>query len=108
MNVSIFGLDFVFFCFFGRVHFDCNISKALFWNGILIDGHNRFEICTKHNIPFATKEQSFDNRNDVCIWMIRNQKGRRNVSTFVMVELGLKLEDLLRGCLKIQINSTIG
>ena len=28
--------------------------------------------------------------------MIRNQKGRRNVSTFVMVELGLKLDDLLK------------
>jgi len=30
MNVSIFGLDFVFFCDFGRIHFDCNISKAYF------------------------------------------------------------------------------
>jgi len=28
--------------------------------------------------------------------MIRNQKGRRNLSTYVMVELGLKLEDFLK------------
>jgi hypothetical protein len=61
-----------------------------------IDGHNRFEICNKNNIPFGTIEQSFDSRNDAEIWMILNQKGRRNVSTFVMVELGLKLEDRLR------------
>lgn len=96
MNVSIFGLDFVFFCYFGRVHFDCNISKALFWNGILIDGYNRYQICNKHGLEFATKEMSFESRNDAEIWMIRNQKGRRNVSTFVMVVLGLKLGDLLR------------
>jgi len=39
---------------------------------------------------------NFDSRTDAEIWMIRNQKGRRNVSTFVMVELGLKLEELLK------------
>jgi len=24
------------------------------WNGILIDGHNRYEICRKHKIKFQT------------------------------------------------------
>ena len=66
------------------------------WNGYLIDGHNRYAACTKHNLPFKTIEKQFDSRDDVSIWMIRNQKGRRNVSTYVMVGLGLKLEELLK------------
>ena len=35
-------------------------------------------------------------KTDAEIWMIRNQKGRRNVSTYAMVGLGLKLEGLLK------------
>ena len=23
------------------------------WNGVIVDGHNRYEICTRHKIPFA-------------------------------------------------------
>lgn len=26
------------------------------WNGTLLDGHNRYAICTKHNLPFKTHE----------------------------------------------------
>ena len=25
------------------------------WNGIIIDGHNRYEICKRRNIPFEVK-----------------------------------------------------
>ena len=32
------------------------------WNGVIIDGHNRYEICTRHNIPFAVSEMDFDCR----------------------------------------------
>ena len=70
-------------------------DSLIIWNGILIDGHNRFEICNKHRVPFATKEQNFDSKNDVCIWMIKNQFGRRNLSLFTRGELGLRLGDYL-------------
>jgi hypothetical protein len=66
------------------------------WNGILIDGHNRFEICNKHRVPFATKEQNFDSKNDVCIWMIKNQFGRRNLIPYIRAGLALKLEGLFQ------------
>ena len=26
------------------------------WNGVIVDGHNRYEICMCHGVPFATKE----------------------------------------------------
>jgi len=50
------------------------------WKGIIIDGHNRYEICTKHNIPFAVTEMDFDCRESVIAWICANQLGRRNLT----------------------------
>jgi N6-adenosine-specific RNA methylase IME4 len=47
---------------------------------ILIDGHNRREICAKHNIPFETVPKFFQDRDAVMDWMDANQLGRRNIS----------------------------
>ena len=66
------------------------------WDGYLIDGHNRYAICTAHNLPYKTVEKQFDSRNDVCIWMIQNQFARRNLALYVRGGLGLRLEDLIR------------
>ena len=50
------------------------------WNGIIVDGHNRYEICKKHNIPFAVQPKEFNCREEVIIWICSNQLGRRNIS----------------------------
>ena len=50
------------------------------WNGFIIDGHNRYEICTKHNIEYATFEMKFDSDEDAIAWICANQLGRRNIS----------------------------
>jgi len=50
------------------------------WHGTIIDGHNRYEICTKHQIPFSILEMEFDSREAVIIWICTNQLGRRNIS----------------------------
>ncbi len=50
------------------------------WNGIIIDGHNRYEICHRHNIPFRIHEMEFDCRESVLSWICANQLGRRNIS----------------------------
>jgi hypothetical protein len=50
------------------------------WNGILIDGHNRYEICQKHEIPFATIEKEFASREETIIWIIQTQVARRNLT----------------------------
>lgn len=50
------------------------------WNGIIVDGHNRYEICTRHNIPFRIHEMEFDCREAVIAWICANQLGRRNIS----------------------------
>jgi len=50
------------------------------WKGILIDGHNRHEICTRNGLPFQTVEMVFDDREAAMDWMDANQLGRRNLT----------------------------
>lgn len=50
------------------------------WNGILIDGHNRYKICQKHGIGFQVHEMQFKSRDEAKEWMIQNQLARRNIS----------------------------
>ena len=56
------------------------INPLVLWNGILIDGHNRYEICTKHEIPFETVEKEFASRDEALIWIISTQVARRNLT----------------------------
>lgn len=53
---------------------------VIFWNHTIIDGHNRYEICQKQNIPFTTSEKFFDNEHEVINWIIDNQLSRRNIT----------------------------
>lgn len=50
------------------------------WKGVIVDGHNRYEICTRLGIPFSTRERHFDNREEAIIWICSNQLARRNIS----------------------------
>jgi N6-adenosine-specific RNA methylase IME4 len=50
------------------------------WDGVLVDGHNRYEICTKHDIGFETVAKEFKDRDEAMDWMDANQLGRRNLS----------------------------
>ena len=47
---------------------------------ILVDGHNRHEICTRHNIPFKTVSMEFDSREEAMVWIISTQFARRNLT----------------------------
>lgn len=50
------------------------------WNGTLIDGHNRYEICQRHGVPFKTVQIDLPSREDAEDWMDANQLGRRNLT----------------------------
>lgn len=71
-------------------------SPIIVWNGAIIDGHNRYAICRKHDIPFSIQEKHFDTRDEVMLWMLRNQLGRRNLNNYQRVELVLKFEPLVK------------
>jgi N6-adenosine-specific RNA methylase IME4 len=66
------------------------------WNGILIDGHNRYRIAQEHDMNYETLEKEFENINRVKEWMIHNQFGRRNLSNYQRSVLALQLEDVFR------------
>ena len=47
---------------------------------VLVDGHNRYKICKKNNISFKVKKIDFKDIEEVKIWMVENQMGRRNLT----------------------------
>ncbi|MDR2572397.1 MAG: hypothetical protein LBD23_19160 [Oscillospiraceae bacterium] len=55
-------------------------DALVLWNDILIDGYNRYKICTKHNVPFNTVNMEFNSREEVLMWISNNQIARRNLT----------------------------
>ncbi|WKN31106.1 ParB N-terminal domain-containing protein [Porifericola rhodea] len=47
---------------------------------VLVDGHNRYQICTKHDIPFRVRIIKFGSEEEAKDWMINHQLGRRNLN----------------------------
>ena len=67
------------------------------WRGVLVDGHNRFEIAKKHGITdYTVKEMDFANENETMMWIIKNQLARRNLSNLARIELAKKREPLIK------------
>lgn len=50
------------------------------WNGYIVDGHNRYEICRRHRIPFDICQMEFECRAEAIAWICANQLGRRNIT----------------------------
>lgn len=71
-------------------------EKIITWNGVIIDGHNRYEIATRWNLDYQTESKRFANENDVREWMINNQFGRRNLSNYQRSVLALQLEEVFK------------
>ena len=67
------------------------------WKGqdILLDGHNRYQICRQKGLEFKTIELELANRDEAKAWIIRNQFGRRNLTLYQRAELALLLEPLI-------------
>lgn len=71
-------------------------DALVLWGEVLIDGHNRYEICSKYDLPFKTiQNDSFGSLEDVLLWMIDNQLGRRSVSDFQRGMLALRKRDII-------------
>lgn len=51
----------------------------ILWKKTIIDGHNRYDICTKHKIEFTTVTKELDSREAVLSWIYNNQLSRRNI-----------------------------
>ena len=57
------------------------IHPLVLWNGILVDGHNRYHIVERYpQIKYTTYDKHFDDRFAAIAWICRNQLGRRNLT----------------------------
>ena len=57
------------------------INPIIVWQGLIVDGHNRYTIAKKHpEIPFTVHEKAFSSRYEAIIWICKNQLGRRNLT----------------------------
>jgi N6-adenosine-specific RNA methylase IME4/ParB-like chromosome segregation protein Spo0J len=77
-------------------------DPLVLWNDKLLDGHNRYEICDKHNIQFETAEIDLHDENAAKIWILQNQLARRNLTTYERAEIALQLEPLIAAKAKEQ------
>ena len=57
----------------------CREPIAL-WGNTIIDGHNRYEICKKYNLPYDTIQVELHSREEAIAWICANQLGKRNIS----------------------------
>ncbi len=78
------------------------------WNGIIIDGHNRYKICHNNKIKFKTINKKFKDENEVILWMIDNQLGRRNINKWNRIILALKKENILKSIAEINLKISTG
>jgi len=71
-------------------------DALVLWGNILVDGHNRYGICQRHNIPFKTVQNTrFKTMEDVHLWMIEQHLGRRSVSDYQRGVLALRKREIL-------------
>lgn len=70
-------------------------DPLVMWNGTLIDGHNRYEICTRLDLPFQVVCHDFNSRDDATEWIINNQFGRRNLSDYQRGVLALRMKPII-------------
>ncbi|MDA3958384.1 ParB/RepB/Spo0J family partition protein [Oceanispirochaeta sp.] len=72
-------------------------EPIIVWKGknIIVDGHNRYDILQNINVNIKKIDMHFEDREEVMVWMIDNQKGRRNLSKSDMLKLGMKRAELL-------------
>lgn len=70
------------------------------WDGTIVDGHNRYEICNGSNpdgevIEFTVVERSFGSREAAKEWIIRRQLSRRNLPERARIRLNKRLREVV-------------
>lgn len=60
------------------------------WHGFIVDGHNRYSICKKHNIEFVVGTLGYETKDEVMEWMLDIQLGRRNLSPIQRIAVAEK------------------
>lgn len=83
-------------------------DALVMWRGILLDGHNRKEICERRGIKYRVVEIELDDREAAKIWIIDNQFGRRNLPDIDRIDLARKREGIVREKAKASYDDNVG
>ena len=83
-----------------RAHGGC-YCPLIVWRSerglVLVDGHHRYEICRRLDLPFRVEEKQFESPDAALEWIIDTQVGRRNLTdSWSRYLLGRKYEALKR------------
>lgn len=63
-------------------------DPLVLWGDVLLDGHNRYDICTENGLEFFSVQVSgVESREDAKRWVLKNQLGRRNLSPAALSDL---------------------
>ena len=50
------------------------------WFASILDGHNRFEICERHHIPYETQSIYCRNRQEAQVWICKNELSKTDLT----------------------------
>ncbi len=62
---------------------------------VLLDGHNRKEICERYDVEYHVSEVSLPDRDAARRWIVEHQFGRRNLTPYQRSELALVLKPVI-------------
>lgn len=71
------------------------LNPIITWNGLIVDGHNRFQICRKLDLEHTSKEISFADRDEAKLWILGHQLKRRNLNDFQRGEMALRMKEII-------------
>ena len=88
---------------------DALVVANLDGQNILIDGHHRFRVGSEVGIKdFPCKKVELGNLEEIKVWMLKNQLGRRNLTDAERIDIALKLTGFLSEKAKENQESGVG
>ena len=70
---------------------------------VIVDGHNRRAVCEKLGVPYQMAVFHFDDMLEAMQWAVDTQKGRRNLDTWELAKIALKLKPEVEAKAKAQM-----
>lgn len=70
-------------------------SPIITWNDYIVDGHNRYSVCSKYNIGFEEIKLGYNTKDEIIMWMLENQLGRRNLSDVQRIIIAEKYRNVI-------------
>ena len=78
------------------------------WHGFIVDGHNRYSICRKHNIDYTIGTLAYETKEEVMRWMLDIQLGRRNLTPIQRISVAEKHRALFEAQAKENLKLATG